>query len=1031
LGDEVVSTTVAALQELLENSDRQSLDLPAARAPLQRKQVTILFANVAGLTSLAAGNRETEWLEVINLLWRRLGEIITLHGGIIDKYIGDVVMGLFGVPFARENDPERAIQCALALEAGLSDFVEDVRQWSQSRLDPHLQTRPALEDLALRIGINTGPVSLGEVGTDAELTVYGDAVNVASHIEKFSPGRGIYVSHDTYRLTRDLFEAKPLEVLVVKGRREPVPVYQITGIRPRLFFPAEQGIEGVVAPMVGRGKELTRLQQLLRATAGSGSGKLLVISGEAGVGKSRLMREFNRWLERFPIKATIFRGRTEQQWQQIPYALIRDMFTAYFGIQDNDRAAFAEEKLVKGMASFVQPTNGTLGEADIRERARAIGQLIGLNLVEPDVLSNLAADAPQLRDQAIGYLLDFLAAVTERSAVGVLFLEDIHWADNESLELLERLAALSERAPLLIVCLARPSLFERHPAWLGKTATGVQTMPLPPLTEADSFHLVEEILYRLPDTPPALTELIVNTAGGNPYYVEELIKVLIEDGVILPGPETWQLHASGLTRVRIPSTLSAVLQSRLDRLPEVERLTLQRAAVVGREFWDTVVQYINRQTNRPYGDEQITAALEALMQRNMIYRAPASVFTGSQAYHFRHAVLREVAYESVLLRDRPTYHRAVADWLAEQSGERAAEYAAPIATHYELAGEQTKAARMYELAAMRADEQDNPQAAAEYYGCVLALLSNLPYYLDRQLRVRERLGRVLKRQGRLIEARAAFQAMQESAELEGNLLLQARAEIELTAIDREQGAYAAMLAGAERAERLAWLVGAHVELHQALSTKAAAHLLLKQADGAIEPANQALELAMILDSPAALSLSLSLIAEVWLAAGDDSQATPYLAQLLEQADALADGQANDAAYAYLLLGKRQLQLGDQREGIAFLQRALSLYRAAKTQLAISDTLEALARATCRAGRPGDAVDYCREALAIGEATGNEYGRLHYRLGLAQALLMAGRHEQAGQELCRVIEAAEDEARIGRWCRLAEARALLRETHFLC
>jgi tetratricopeptide (TPR) repeat protein len=389
--------------------------------------------------------------------------------------------------------------------------------------------------------------------------------------------------------------------------------------------------------------------------------------------------------------------------------------------------------------------------------------------------------------------------------------------------------------------------------------------------------------------------------------------------------------------------------------------------------------------------------------------------------------LREVAYESVLLRDRPTYHRAAADWLAEQSGERAAEYAAPIATHYELAGEETEAAEMYELAALRADEQYNPQAAIDYCSRVLTLLSNMPHYLDRQLRVRERLGKVLKRQGRLVEAAAAFQAMQEAAELEGNLLLQARAEIELAAIARERGEYPAMLAGAERAERLSWLVGAESALHQALLTKADAFLLLGQSDDALESAGQALELATLLESPAALSLSLSHSAELWLAAGDDSQVMAYLAQLVEQAEVLAaDGQDGDAAYANCLLGKLYLQMGNDQAGVSFLRRALSQYRAANAQPAISDTLELLARAVCRGGRAKEAAGYCREALAIAEATGNGYGQLHYRLALGRALLIDGRYEQAGQELRGVIEAAEDETRIGRWYRLPEAQALLRK-----
>lgn len=1062
LGDEVVATAVAVLRDLLASGEAVAArpdanEAAVAPSTVQRKQATILFANVIGLTSLAADERETEWLEMVNQLWQRLGEIITTHGGIVDKYMGDVVMGVFGVPFARENDPERAIHCALALQAGLNDFIEDVRQWTRPRLrsqsSPAAQ-RPSLSDLSLRIGINTGLVSLGEVGSDAEFTVIGDAVNVASRLEKFAPDSGVYISHDTYRLTGDLFQAEGLGRLQMKGRREPIPVYQIKGTRPRLFFPDEQGIEGVAAPMIGRDEEIGQLQRWLQSTARNGRGAMVIVSGEAGVGKSRLMREFNRWLERFPIKATIFRGRTEQRLQQVPNALLRDLFTTYFGIQDNDPAAFAEEKLVKGMASFMLPdgkqrsggageqrsrgagvsqspnlslsTPPPLQEEEIRWRAKAIGQLIGLDLAEYGLLAAAVQDTPQMRDRAFGYIADFLSAVTERSAVAVLFLEDIHWADKDSLDLLERLAALSSHKPLLIICLARPSLFERRPHWQQrKVERNIHTIPLTPLTEADSGRLVRRLLARLSDLPATLVELIVNAAGGNPYYVEELIKVLIEDGIIIPDAGGWQLRSGDLTRVRIPATLTGVLQSRLDRLPEVERVTLQRAAVVGREFWDTAVQHINRQTSRPYADEQITAALQALMRRDMVYRAPGSVFSGSTAYLFKHAVLREVAYESVLLRDRPTYHRAAGNWLAERSGERVAEYAAPIAAHYELAGQSTEAAEMYELAAMRADDQYNPQAATEYYKRALTLLASMPHNLDWQLRLQERLGRVLKRQGQLVEAANTFHAMHAAAEMEGNLPAQAQAELELADIAGEQGDYAAMLASALRAERLAWLVGADVSLHKALTLKATAERLSGLLDEAVETANQSLELAAILDSAPAMSESLSQLSLAWLASGHVAQAAPHLERLHEHGKRLtAAGQAADAAYAHLLLGRAYLHAGRQQEAIPLLDHALAQYRAAGIQPAISDTLEALACAVCLEEQVEAAADYCREALAIAEATGNGYARLSYQLELGRALLAAAEYEQAKHTLQQLIRAAEDPTRIGRWHRLPEARQLL-------
>jgi tetratricopeptide (TPR) repeat protein len=333
---------------------------------------------------------------------------------------------------------------------------------------------------------------------------------------------------------------------------------------------------------------------------------------------------------------------------------------------------------------------------------------------------------------------------------------------------------------------------------------------------------------------------------------------------------------------------------------------------------------------------------------------------------------------------------------------------------------------MYELAAMRADDQHHPQAAVEYYRRVLSLLANMPHYRDWRLHVEQRLGRVLKRQGRLVEAARTFQAMQEAAELEGNLPLQATAEMELAGIYREQGRYGAMLECVARAERLAWLVGANSELHRALSDKAAAHLLLGQPEEAVEAIQQALELATLLETPAALSLSLSQAAAAWQAIGDSAQAIHFLAQLAEQAERLRDaGQLHDAAYAFRLLGQEQLHT-DQRAGRSSLQQALDHYRSAAAQIATSDTLAVLARTACLAGEAEQAISHCREALLIAEATGNEYGKLHYLLALGRALLAAGQHKEARQTLQQVLATAGDETRFGRWYLLDEAQALLQE-----
>lgn len=1002
-GAAVVATAVGVLRERLAALPAEPAPRPAIIAPgEQRKQVTILFAAIEGVTRLA-GARNTERLRQIDLLWQRLDETILYHGGAVDKHMGDVVMGIFGAPTTRENDPERAVRCAIAMRELVSESLPPVAGATRGGR------------ATIRIGINTGLVSFGPVGSDAGLTVIGDAVNVASRLNEASVEAGVYISQDTYRLVRDLFRVEPLGSVAVKGRQMPVTVYRVVGSRPRVFFRGAEGLEGVAVPMIGRDAEMVVLQDALRETAESGRGQLITILGDAGVGKSRLVREFSRWLESFPGPLVTFQGRTDQRLMQVPYSLLRDLLSDHFGIEDNDRIASIEDKIARVVGS-VQP-GSTPG--DLSERARAIGRLVGLELPAPELQDAPPIERLAAQDGAVWALLDYLSAVARGSTAALLFLEDIHWADEDSLALVERVAGLASVAPILIICLARPQLLERAPGW---TAGGTQSsrLMLQPLSDTDSRELVFQILRKLPQIPPALLELIVRSAAGNPFYVEELVRVLIEDGIIVPGETTWQLRPRELTRLRVPATLTGVLQARLDRLPELERVTLQQAAVIGDEFWDSAVQQINLAARNPFDRAQVSAALQSLERRDMIYRAPTPVFSGSRAYLFKHAVLREVAYESVLLRDRPGYHLQAARWLQAQAGDRLAEYAAPIAQHHEQAGQPAEAARLYELAADRAVEQYRLTSAIDYFRRALELLKDLPQYLDARLGVQERLGRVLQQQGRLVEALYTFHAMQRIAELDGNLLGQARAENALATILRELGEDEDALAAAGRAEQLARLTGAEVELIRALLGRAEALARLGR-PGAAELAAQATERSRALDAPRDLIRSLSTLSAV--AGGDAARAAA--AELSAVADDVAArGWTTDAALALTRQGEAYLNLDEPALAAAALERALAIQRAAGNQGGAAEALRLLGVVACRSGATEVAVGRLEEAGELAETTGSRYLRLLCRLALAEALLARGRAEAAEATLRGVIAAAEDAQRLGSWRYLPEAYALL-------
>ncbi|HNP74157.1 MAG TPA: adenylate/guanylate cyclase domain-containing protein, partial [Kouleothrix sp.] len=557
LGDALTDAALAPLRQQLAALDEQ------------RKLVTVLFADMAGFTATAETMDPEDVRDVIRAYFGRLSAAITRHGGWIEKFIGDAVMAIFGIPTANERDPEHAIRAALDMHQSLADLNAELERERGIRL-------------AMRIGINTGPVVVSFLGgrQGEDFAVVGDTVNLASRLEHAAPVGGILISHATHRHVRGLFDFQPLPPLAVKGKAEPIQVYEVRGALPRTFETLGRGVQGIETPLIGRDGELAALQEALRATREQRHARVVTIVGEAGVGKSRLLEELLEWGSRERDQVWLFRGRAGQEPGRRPYALIRDLFEFRFQIQDSDRAAEARQKLEQGIVSFM----GAGGA----ERAPFIGHLLGFDFSASPQLQGILDNARQLRDRAFLYLAQFFAAAAEAHPV-LICLEDIHWADDSSIEVLEYLTRACEQLPMLFIILTRPALFERRPAWGGESPAHTRLV-LRPLNEAESRHLVAEILRQVRHTPAELVDLVIGRSEGNPFYLEELIKMLIEDGVIVIDPQGWRVEVGRLAETRVPPTLTGVLQARIDALPPEERATLQRASVIGRVFWDAAAE---------------------------------------------------------------------------------------------------------------------------------------------------------------------------------------------------------------------------------------------------------------------------------------------------------------------------------------------------------------------------------------------------------------------------------------------------------
>jgi class 3 adenylate cyclase/tetratricopeptide (TPR) repeat protein len=650
LGDAVVEAALSPLREKL-----RSLAEPQS-ATEQRKQVTVLFADVSGFTALSESLDPEMVRDTMNALWHRLDAVITAHGGTIDKHIGDAVMGLWGVSAVREDDPEQAIRAGLEMQAELARLSENMKA-----------------KLGMRIGINTGPALLGAVGTTREFTAMGDTINTASRLQNQAPVGGVLISHDTYRLVRGIFDVQPNQAMAIKGKKDPVQTYVVQRAKPLAFRMARRGVEGIETRMVGRDVELINLQDLLKGAVEDSRFGMVTICGEAGVGKSRLIYEFENWLELQPETVMLFKTRASQSSKSLPFRLLRDMLAYRFQILESDGAQMVMEKFRKGMAGILEP-----------EKADLVGQLLGFDFRSSPSVSGLLGSSSFGRMAEL-YLLNYFKQVF--SQPGLMLLEDIHWADLSSLEFVKKLKNELKDLPLLVVCLARPIIFERTPEWCDDH----RRINLQPLSGSQSRELVSQLLQKVNQMPERLKQMIVEGAEGNPYYVEELVKMLMDSGVIVRGEEEWAVSDLQLEKFKVPPTLTGILQSRLDGLPGQERNIIQRASVVGRRFWDAALSVIRTENEKP--DTALTPSLDSLERRELVFKHSPSSFVNCQEFIFKHALLRDVAYETVLIKNRKRFHAQVALWLEVNAGERLAEYLGLIAQHYELAGEGAKAAR--------------------------------------------------------------------------------------------------------------------------------------------------------------------------------------------------------------------------------------------------------------------------------------------------------------------------------------------------
>jgi class 3 adenylate cyclase/tetratricopeptide (TPR) repeat protein len=882
---------------------------------MERKLATVMFADLVSSTELVSGQDPEITRRRVTTFFDGVQRCIERHGGTVEKFAGDAVMAAFGVPRAHEDDADRAVRAGL----GILDHVRDL-------------------GLEARVGIEAGEVVVDE--TDSTFAT-GEAVNVAARLQQAAAPGEILMGEAARRLTAGSIEAESAGPLELRGFRNPIAAYRAIAARD-----GQLPLSKAAAPFVGRESELDLLENTLTRTIRDRRPHVFTVYGEPGVGKSRLIREFLAGVE----GATILSGRALPYGEGVTYWPLAEMVKAAAGITDDDPMETAKQKLIECCGD------------------EAIAELLGLASGVMDAVEGQRG-APEIAWAAREFA-DELADVQPL----VMVFEDIHWAEEPLLELIDHLAQWVRERALLIVCLARPELLDVRPGW-GGGRVRTTAIELEPLGREDSEALADALLEEHRVSGKMRARLLDKTEG-NPLFVEETVRMLVEEG------------ADGSDR--IPDSLQAMIGARIDRLPAGAKILLQRGSVIGRTFWAGAIDHLSPE----YDSDEIEDILDDLLLRDFVTREERSTITDEAAYRFKHVLIREVAYGGLSKSGRAEYHTRFGEWLREKADKELLEIRAyhldqACALYAELDGHPPvelarMAAKALEAAGKRALTRESNLSARKLLLRSVELESTL--------------------QRRFLAARAAWQLQDlpvvrdemtivaEQAEAEGARDIQSRA---LTALSEAAASLdGELVRAAELADEALAVVEPddHEGRFRALDRRARVARWAGREGEAENYERQAVEAARAAgrkDHEARAALQL---AGIYIGRMEEDKAEPLIDRALELAE--ESGSIVARASAAQSKGGLHRVRGQYEEAEGWLTKSLDLYRETASVSEIAWTSRQLGMVAWKTGNPGKAEKFLRESIRL-LAPMRERGTLceSQRL-LAQLLLAEGRIDEA-------------------------------------
>ncbi len=897
----------------------------------ERRLVTVLFGDVSGFTAMSEKLDAEDMKGIMDSCLKMLADQVDKYEGTVDKFEGDLIMATWGAPNAHEDDAERAVLAAIGMQEALTKFSDN------------LEKRRGFT-LRMRIGLNTGEVIAGVVGAGREkdYTVMGDVVNTASRFESnATPGR-VMVGQKTYDLTKHLVDYDILEPISVKGKSEPLAVFEVIGVKQERG--QRRGIAGLESPMIGRSSEVQKLISEFQQVREERHPKIVTVLGTPGMGKSRLLGEFEKHLSENAISYSWVKGRSLPYGQTITYYALGEMVKNAFGIMESDSIEEVRERLIDGvrnvLSNSLHPEEETSEqmEEEAWQITHRLAYAIGVSY--PDSIMN-KINPSNVKEELFWAWRQFFHRWAGITPLVVVF-EDLHWADEVILDLINHIVTTIEDASIMVLCISRPELLERAPAW-GEDGSYRSLMHLTPLSPEEGVALLDNLLLnnRL---SRRFKESIVQRAGGQPFFIEEVLRIYLESHAIVKGPGGWVL-SDVEADLKVPDTISATVSARIDRLDLMEKSLIQRASVVGTDFWESSLAY----PAPALGPE--VSALGQLSEKEFVRSKPASSFVGDGEYAFQNSLVHDVTYQGLTKARRSREHLRVGKWLEVRAGDRLEEFIELLAHHFGQAAN-------VEVASMEGD----------YTGVVQAI-----YYLweaAERARARQSNADALARYDRALELLSEIKDLEDAPQdvngvdsyLMALRLFIGRAQTlePLTRYD-------------EAIEDLDVVLKGAIELGivdlQALALHQTAKILrIKGEPQAEEKATEAARLYQEIGDLTGNAQCLLVLGEVF---SDQSKLSQFEIVSIQATElGKQAGSLWVEARGATLVGTACAYQGKTEEGLGHIEKAVAIYREMGDRRGIATSLLMLGRINHMLGRPKTAAQHIAEAVEMFEELGD-------------------------------------------------------------